>query len=147
MSAFVMVLAAGMAVGSGPEMVSAETAAGLPSDGVWQGTWVKPNGEKFRVTLPGVVNPMPRVGTAQPLQGDRNRAFLLAFPYWITDEGAGRLRMWWVGTRDYHALYALYRWDADCLLISFDDHGRPPASFRAGENNHLVTLRRVKPGK
>lgn len=44
-------------------------------------------------------------------------------------------------------ILGIYRWDSDRLVACFAGPGRRPTSFRAGDEQYLLILRRVRPRK
>jgi hypothetical protein len=139
MSAFVLVLAAGLAVGNGPEKVSVAAYEGLDLSGAWEG-WLAFTSHRIRVEL--------RDGD---LKYQGNPAVFL-YGEDCVDEGAGRLRFrlrpsrWGRETRHL----GIYKQDRERITICFaPDGGDRPDSFLLQESpvHFLITLRRVKPGK
>jgi hypothetical protein len=133
MSTLVMALAAGLTLGSSPEPVSMEFEQRLDMRGEWEGTEKgtcivgKPySGE---ILLVGQMMTLTcRVGDGLAITKKSCK---------FVDEGPGTLRTpWGLG---------IYRQNGDRLLICFSKDGRPrPTSFRAGNGQVLLTLRRVK---
>jgi hypothetical protein len=121
MSAFVMVLAAGMAVGSGPEPVSAEVKPPLDLRGEWEGTLEHFDGQEARLVR-GAVNPQ------------------------YVDEGDGKFRLRVRGRAS--VCLGIYRQEGDRVILCF---GRPgeerPTSFQGGHGQEPIILHRVKPDK
>ena len=138
-SALAMVLMVAMAVpGNGPEKVSGEVEQErLDLRGEWRG--------ELRSKSHGV----PPMSHEVELAGGRVRLrahgkTISDAPCQITDEGSGRLR---IKVRHLESL-GIYRWDGDRLTISYklNDLGWPN-SFRVDEDQSLLILHRVKPGK
>jgi hypothetical protein len=135
MSAFAVVLVAGMAVGSGPEKVSVGVEQRLDLRGRWEGVWLDEAGREWEATSENGA-----------VFGDT-----LAFVRFIrardvADEGAGRVRVFY--PRVGSPALGIYQVRGDCFLICFREArlGRPTA-FRGGDGQNLITLRRVRPGK
>lgn len=135
MSAFVLVLAAGVAVGSGPEAVSPEMDRGLDLRGEWKGVWVDEAGAKWKATAEN--------GT---VCGERPEFVKVIRAQDVADEGAGRVQVLY--PRVEPPALGIYQWRGDCLIICFREArlGRPTA-FRGGNGQDLITLRPVKPAK
>jgi hypothetical protein len=67
-----------------------------------------------------------------------------SYPWECVLLGEGRLRITLGGA----PCLGIYRQDGDRLAICFrDPRQRRPMSFRAGDDQHLLILRRVRPGK
>jgi hypothetical protein len=139
MSAFAMVLAAGMAVGSGPEAVSSGVEQGLDLRGKWEGhlrsAWGKTLTARLEAQGAGCGGTLFLKAHGREEEGFRLDR--------VTDEGGGRLRL----EREI-ALLGIYKWQGDQLVICFrmERAGRP-TSFQAGDGKDLLILHRVKPGK
>lgn len=128
--ALAMVLAAGLTVPRiGPEKVSAETTESLHLDGEWEGT--------FRHSL----NPVDLIRITFA-GGEFDSGSIIILEGKIRDEGGGRFQMVG-GTGD---LLGIYKHEDDRLVLCYReaDKGRP-TSFRAGVDQNLLILRRVKP--
>jgi len=124
----VLVLAAGMAVDSGPEAVSAEEERGPDLRGEWAGTyWYQDQVAKAHL----------RVGSLR-LNGANG---LIEMPMAVTDEGSGTVSVM-LGGRAYPGIF---KQEGDLVTLCFDRQKRP-TSFKA-EQAMLLTLYRVKPGK
>jgi hypothetical protein len=150
MTAFVMALAAGITVGSGPEAVSGEMAGSLPTQGWWQGKWMTSRGDTRDVKLSGVVTPSPSAFTVfLPVIG-LPKPVPCTCGYWRMDEGRGAVRMKWSidPRKELSACLGIYGWAGNRLRICFreENKGRP-TSFRGGDGQHLLILYRVKPDK
>jgi hypothetical protein len=132
MSAFVMTLAAGMAVGNGPETVSADVDEGLILLGAWTGTF-RVGKKTFRADF-----------NQGKLQVTRGGVPVLAGPWNMTDEGGGKFRAEVAGC---HFLGIYHREGGHVILCCRDAGQGRPASFEVKNEEILLTLRRVKPGK
>jgi uncharacterized protein (TIGR03067 family) len=147
MSALVVVFTAVMAAGSGPEKASQEVSPCLPTGGRWEGRWVDDHGFTHGVMLPGVVTGPWAVCTVYVVFANRPNPAPTYASYRMADEGRGKVRLTWNGwLRDTPmACLGIYRWDGDQLVICFreDKQGRP-TSFRSGDGQHVLILRRVK---
>jgi hypothetical protein len=147
MSTFVMMLAAGLAAGDAPSKVSVEVAESLPTHGEWQGRWTDDQGFTRDVALPGVVTRGRSVCTVYVEIVGIPRPRPVSNSFSIADEGRGDVRMEW-NTRwargDSENCLGIYRWDKDRLIICFRVEGKGrPKSFRSGDGQHLLRLRRV----
>ncbi len=135
MSVFVMVLAAGMAVGSGLEGVSAEVELPLDLHGEWEGLVMDAPNKVFGAAL---------------ADGELGRGYPWGWeevPYLtFTDEGAGRFR---VRTRPGLVRLGLYRQEGEHLVFCLGPYdGQRPTSFAPIRYQQtLFMLHRVKPGK
>jgi hypothetical protein len=133
MSAFVLVLAAGMVVGSGPEKVSAEVEQGLDlTRGKWEGFWLDARGRTRTVVL-------------RPWRPDRVLVGCgPAYPFACRDEGRGAIRGNFCG----EPFVGIFRWDGECLTLCVREvaKGRP-AFFQGGDGQHLIRLYRAEPDK
>jgi hypothetical protein len=139
MSAFVLVLAAGMAVGNGPEAVSAETELELDLRGRWEGTI-----------------PSWRVGGPTMQIWVYKGAILNSFfPHDVTrvvKEGEGKVRLILSGS-DFpdicSSIPGIYEWEGDRLIICTSIFGVRPRSFHASmfTGQTLYILHRVQPDR
>jgi hypothetical protein len=133
MSTLVMALAAGLALGSGPEAVSAEMEQPLDLRGEWKGTWISSSGQCYEVRL------VEHGACARRLpRGKEGPEYL----WWAaSDEGKGKLQMVWVTAGSL----GIYEQDGDRVRLCVRDAGSGrPTSFRGGSGQHLLTLCRVK---
>jgi hypothetical protein len=141
MSALVMALVAGMAVGNGPERVSTATDPGLGIGGCWELTWkqTRKNGDEQTSTMylvPGFI-----------VRDDGPKC-----PCRVVDEGKGRCR---IILRERLEFLGIYKHERGSLLIcigpSFLDSpakNRPDGiSPRPEKYESLLILRRIKPPK
>jgi hypothetical protein len=139
MTTLVLVLAAGMALGDGPEKVSGEmeVAQRLDLSGEWKGTWKESNGRVWDAWL--------RNGTLSGTQVKAMGRIVGIVCKWEGfDEGRGKVR-----AKDWRCDYlGIYRYEGDRIVICYrlDVFGRPN-SFRAGDGCDLLILHRIKPGK
>jgi hypothetical protein len=132
-SALAMVLTAAMVVpGNGPEMVSAEMEQRLDLRGEWEGTWHYSVEGTRRVVITG------------------NRLFFITGacavgrPFVCVQESAGTFRAHWDG----EACLGIYRYDGGRLLLCVREASKGyPTSFRAGAVQDLLILHRVQPRK
>ncbi len=139
MSSLAMVLAAGMALGSGPEKVSVEVERRLDLRGNWEGIgWLGEGVGRLGKLGPRVAMVRHDSQGKPGLLLQVEVGSVLAFKGPIIDEGEGRFRM--------NNLLGIYRVDDDCLVICFAFSGRRPTCFRAGAGQCLVILRRVQSG-
>jgi hypothetical protein len=128
-SALAMVLKAAMAVpGNGPRRVSEEMERGLDLSGGWEGTNY-------------YSNPTQHIALAN---GKITISLAGEFPCKTRDEGRGRFRL---TVRGFHYL-GIYKWEGDTVIlcVRVESNGRP-TSFKPGDDQHLLILHRVKPGK
>jgi hypothetical protein len=135
MSTLVIALMAGMAVGTGPgQKVPDEAARKLDLSGRWEGVWQDDQGKVWRAWVADGM-----------LTGESGHLFMELPLKDIVDEGAGKFR---VMHKDVVASLGIYRWDGDRVFLCYrwerDDR---PTSFRAGEHQEFLILRRVKPRK
>jgi hypothetical protein len=140
MSALAMVLAAGMALGNGPEKVSGEMVQGLDLRGEWAGDWWLDTDKRYDVTKLG----KSLFGLRMKSNGVRTATWLNVPD--IVDEGHGRLRgRWdWRGVE----IHGIYQQDGRRLVICFVEINRSrPTSFLIEDGQCLLILRRVKPAK
>jgi hypothetical protein len=130
-SALAMVLMAGMAVpGIGPEMVSAEVEQRLDLRGMWEGTrWNDKKVSCYVCYKSGWL--------ASPFE-------IAAWVFELSDEGRGNVKI----KSDKGDFLGIYQQDGNRTVICYraESKGRP-ISFWAGDGQHLLILRRVKPGK
>jgi hypothetical protein len=132
MSALVLILAAGVMAGGGPEKESGKAGQELELRGEWEGTiawcesvWAAHYADgKWTVTR---------------LEGDISVVHAT-----LRKVGLGRLM---VKTDEF--MPAIYKWEGEdrisiCLSVKGD---APPSSFEASKKQQLVILRRVKPAK
>jgi hypothetical protein len=132
MNALVMALAAGLAVGNGPEPVSPEEAF-LSLDGVWKGTWREGKDDPALVTL--------RDGRVCLEKGPR---VICLLHFKAAEECTGKVRFDFAGD----VRLGICKWEAGRLVICLGRTGGDrPTSFRGGDGQPLLTLRRIKPGK
>jgi hypothetical protein len=132
MFTLMMALTAGLTLGSGPEPVSAETEPVLNLRGRWVGVWTTSERD-------WEVHVLGETWSYQPLpRGRRDPAYLTPQ---VRDEGKGRVRLNWNDV----ACLGIYEQKGDRLTICFraEGHGRP-TSFRVGDGQTLLALRRVK---
>jgi hypothetical protein len=135
MTALAMILAAGMAVGSGPEKVSGEVEQGLDLRGEWEGT--SPCPPKSDCVVRFVKN---KLNIYDP-------STKCSIGFTVIDEGGGRLRLPLTRVR---GLLGIYRYqDHDHLHICFsaNETGHRPTSFHVGNDRMYLILHRVKPAK
>ncbi len=128
MSALAIILTAAMiGPGDGPEKVSGEVKQGLDLSKEWEGTVRSEQGEMGRVRIDRrvIVIEWARGSVGLPTSN-------------IIDEGGGKLLF--VGKR------GLYRQVDDSLVICIGDVSRKPLSIGAVQG-HLIVLRRVKSRK
>ena|SRR5262245_33573684 len=141
-SALAMVLMAAMAIpGNGPEKVSGEVEQGLDLSGKWEAICYRPGGGVLRgqasISEEGGLSISGQQGPAR--RGGQGR-FHIAFGK-VIDEGSGHIR-------SQNSLgIGIYKQEGDRLLICFGYDKHRPTSFRAGDGQFLLILRRVKPGK
>jgi hypothetical protein len=134
MSAFVLLLAAGLAPGDSPEAAAGEVEQRLNLRGRWAGAWYGDGGPlKVRMDDGNLTvftsNGLPCFGG----------------PLRMTDEGVGRCCC---VVADRVSLPGIYRQEGDRLLICFRwPRASRPASFWGGDSQVLLILRRVPPKK
>jgi hypothetical protein len=134
MSAFVLTLAAGMAMADRTSPVSSEVEQRLDLSGEWVGTWEGPDATPGQLTSGGGI----LIGHGDP-RGLRVLDTTLA-----TDEGGGRFSVAAGG----QVFVGIYRWEGPHLVLCFCHVGRGrPTLFCSGPGQHLLRLRPVKPGK
>jgi hypothetical protein len=129
MSTFVLVMAAGMVLGDGPERVSGEVGECLLV-GRWEGTISHEHGKSHDAVVED--------GYLAEWWGMSSSGL---FTWEIHDEGRARVQLLLNGT-----FYSgIYRWDGDRISLCYRrvEKGRP-TSFRAGDDQHLLILHRVK---
>jgi hypothetical protein len=138
MSAFVMVLAAGIVVGSGPEAESAEMEQRLDLRGEWEGSCREEAvSGKAGLSKWGLCLEYPRAGGRPPP---------LLGPFPASDEGSGKARFW--GKWGTGTSLGIYKWEADRLIICLGENGAArPTSFHTGSRQTLIILQRIQPGK
>jgi hypothetical protein len=131
MSAFVMVLAAGMALSNGPEGVSAAIESPLDLRGEWYGQFpVPPCGKPLAVTVTRETVLFHPTGDTVSWQ--------------VLDEGGGRCRIQSSGKM----YLGIYRRTGDHLLLCFRLASLPrPAAFGMADDQIFLRLDRTKPGK
>jgi hypothetical protein len=130
MSALAMILAAGMAVGNGPEKVSGEMEERLNLSGEWEGELYHACGTSFTVSYQG--------GTLIATNGEQVETMHVQF----IDEGNGKLRGTEKGKGD---ALGIYKWERQSLILCIGLSGRPrPSSFQQDDEHSLLILRRVK---
>jgi hypothetical protein len=144
MSAFVLLLAAGLTPGNDLEKEPAEVAECLPARGAWRGTWTNGDGIITDVALHRVVTSHPEPATLfVPVVGSP-KPVPVTITYWITDEGRGNARLCWRGQNGP----GIYTWKGDCLLICFRSKSSVrPTSFYGGDGQNLLILRCFEPRK
>jgi hypothetical protein len=132
MSAFAVVLVAGMAVGSGPAKLSLEAEQWLDLSGRWEGIWEDATGASFLIMSCGrELGGRPRLGPASILDTAS-----------VVNCGAGRF----TAAVSDRACLGIYQWDGGQLFICLRARGQGwPASFRGGNGQHLLRLRRARP--
>jgi hypothetical protein len=131
MNALVLLLA-GMAVGNGPEGISAETEQGLDLRGEWEGTYQ----DKAKRALHA------HLSDAKLRLWNENISVEIQFP--IVDEGGGKFRY----NRAARTMLGIYKQERDCVTFCFRlAFQTRPASFSPGNGQCLLILHRVKPGK
>jgi hypothetical protein len=141
MSAFVLVLAAGMTVGNGPVGVSMDVKENLSLSGEWVGTIACAEG-----ILPArlTVRDCPLGGLLELRCGGENKRRLQGI---IVDDRGSRFRLETVlGRKGEPPILAICRQDGDRLTICWR-RGLRPTSFHFREDQHLLTLRRARHGK
>jgi hypothetical protein len=128
MSAFVVLVAAGMAAGDKLPSASPEVVQTLDLVGVWEGTCSSPAGKaQASVSRSGV-----------HLKGGGQQVSLR---WVIQDEGRGRLRIR-IMDKDF---LGMYQRAGDQLVICFrNDKEGWPMSLRSGDDQAILTLRRVR---
>jgi hypothetical protein len=113
-----------LAVGTGPEAVSAELVERLDL----RGTWVCTQDEGW-----GAISYAPQKGS------------ILLATFHLRDEGGGRARREGKG----RPRLGIYQWQgSNCLIVCFRsaELGRP-TSFDTSDGQELFVFRRVQPGK
>jgi hypothetical protein len=141
MSTLVMVLTAAMVVpGDGPERLSWEIEQGLDLSGEWEGIWWFHTDGQLQVTSRG----SRLVGTRKPGVDGWVGSSIDTCNF--IDDSHGKLS----GTWDLSGaeIRGIYRQDGERLILCFSKapHSRP-TSFEVGGNQHLLLLHRVKPRK
>ena len=137
MSTLVMVMAAGMMPGDGPEKVSGEIVQGLDMRRLWEGLWIDSDGIWRKAELN--LRECELIGERLPGQIPGDISQTLGFLS-IKDDGAGHIRL---GDD-----LGIYNQDNTCLIICFRDHRKGyPTSFRGGNGQNLLILRRVRTRK
>ena len=134
-SAFAMVLMAAMVIpGNGPEKVSGEVKQGLDLSGEWEGSWDRGTGLIYKANL-----------RENRLVGKRGNGSI-HFPRFIVEEdGEGAIR---VTVGGGGVCKGIFRCEGDHVLICFrNSHTLRPTSFQAGHGQELLILHRVKPRK
>jgi hypothetical protein len=128
-----MILAAGMAVGNGPEKISGETEQRLDLRGEWEGFWWEDSDS---------------VGLAEWSEGTivgrfGHGHFRFLHWGWIKNEGNGRCLV--ERFRGDREVLGIYHQDGDRLVFCIGRTGLGrPTSFTADEDRHLLILHRVK---
>jgi hypothetical protein len=140
MSALLMTLVAGLAVGNGPERISSESAERLGLGGVWDVTvegWQEDD-DKSEETVTFAVK--RKWGREVAVTANTDYA-------WI-DEGDGRVsvRSLTTGQTIYLGIYKRQAGRLIICLMKYPKKGRPTA-FRAGGGQVLATFQRPKPPK
>jgi hypothetical protein len=135
MSAFVLILAAGMVLGDGPERVSGEVEQGLDLSGRWAGILRTDYGVTREVEI--------RDEDQEVLiRRDGSLEHYGWFGAW--DEGAGRLSMVWRG----EFWLGIYKQEDDQLTICIRLGSEVrPTEFTPGDWQNVFILRRVKARK
>jgi hypothetical protein len=139
MSAFVMVLAAGMAVGSGSDAVSAEAEQPLDLRGRWKGAFYFEGKHSMDATLENGILWLWYLGAPDGVMKS----------FRATDEGLGKVRLQINRARDGSWL-GIHKREGETVTICYFFPGRGrPASFCPGAEplQLLLILHRVKPGK
>jgi hypothetical protein len=140
MSTLVLVLAAGTAMGNGPEKVSGEVEQRLDLSGKWEGVWWFYTDGRLQVSS----RDSCLVGVRKP--GADNWVGSSIDTCNFIDEGHGKLRGTWDLTD--REIYGIYRQDGERLLLCFSEAPYPwPTSFQVGDGQFAIIIRRVKPGK
>src|SRR5690348_5162621 len=106
MSTLVLVMAAGMVLGDGPERVSAEVEERLNLEGQWEGLWVDEKIGEYEMIFRGSQSPMTLIARSYH------------FSPLVIDEGAGKLTFRsgrWIEL-------GIYQQDNDRLIICFNQH-------------------------
>jgi hypothetical protein len=135
MSALAMVLAAGMAIVHGPEKVSAEVGQDL--SGEWRGTLRRCNGRERTVTA---FFEDDKLSITMHHENGTTRTAT----YIVINEGKGHLRL----SSKVSTRLGIYQQERESLTICYRKakYGRP-TTFRPGDRQMLVTLRRIEPRK
>jgi hypothetical protein len=138
MSTLVLVLAAGMTVPSiGPEKVSGEIEERLELSGKWEGNVSHHEGISISALLEGGrLVEWEWLGNGPRIAANHQSS--------VWDEGSGRFRL----NLDGERYIGIYKWSSDGVMLCFRlaERGRP-TSFRAGNGQHRLILRRVPSGK
>jgi hypothetical protein len=137
MSAFVLVLAAGMAIGDGGPRISATVVPPPPVKpfaGVWRGT-VYWGGRSCEVEV--------RDGAVE----NKVPADVCQWPCKLAVDGPGTARQRFNGA----TLLAIYKWEHDRLFVCVsqfpaESGGKRPTSFAVTDETDLYVLRPVPPG-
>lgn len=133
--AMLMLLVAGMVMGSGPEKASGEMVQTLDLRGEWEGSWQHAQDFKMRAASGSVTSAAARELVAEMPGG------VIVLPInAIADQKNGRLHI-----AAGKGFLGIYEQNGDRLSICF----RParngyPISFRGGNGQHLLILRRVQ---
>ncbi|HEY7155522.1 MAG TPA: hypothetical protein VH575_16285 [Gemmataceae bacterium] len=129
MSTLVVILTAMVVPGIGPEAVSAEMVQGLDLSWEWEGTYWSFTGRNYKAKLSG-----------DWLKLEDGQGLRLV----ITDEGGGKAKI----EMTSYLLLSIYRQEGDRVIIALRDGRRGwPVSLRISDNQHLLILHCVKPGK
>jgi hypothetical protein len=135
MSAFLLTLAAGMALGDGPSARSSEVEQRLDLSGEWRGSWIDDHGHFFEVRTFG----------KRLLADDGLGNMIALYTSSFEDGGGGRFA---IVIRMQVFYHGIYKWDNGYLFLCFCETKREcPVSFRGGDGQELLRLRRVKPGE
>ena len=132
MSAFAMILAAGMTVGNGPERVSGDVKlTPLEMSGRWEGTFLFV-GIKWKAEIAD--------GNCRKYHQGK----IIAVSKWaVVDEGGGRFRL-----NGNKPCWGIYKASGDRVTICFNEIPNPrPTTFRVTNHQAMYILHRVKPRK
>lgn len=137
MSALAMILTAAMVVpGNGPEMVSGEVERGLDLSGEWEGKWCDQ-------IVQGGIPILAKVESGTfSYRFKHENSFISIGKF--HDEGEGKFRF-----EDQGCIWlGIYRQDRGTVILCFHEADqRRPHSFETGDHQDLLILHHVKPRK
>jgi hypothetical protein len=145
MSAILLaVLAAGMAMDSGPKPMAVETEERLCIGGSWEGTWQIWQEDNQEAQFIGVT-----MGLGLFFQPERGQTSVGQHCRWV-NEGGGKCQLLLSEKTISKGVYkGIYKWNAGRLIICLGepDSRRRPMRFQVNQTQSLLILRPTRPGK